>query len=137
MMLQQRWRAEVEQAINEMFELTDTGRADGCVAYVTDDFTMEVAGREIGRARYAELMDERTRATYSTRHRATNLRLISRHGDDTEDVVTVGYIVSAHRFEDDETTTMVGDFTDVWTRRGDRWELRHRTLALALTPTTG
>jgi hypothetical protein len=32
---------------------------------------------------------------------------------------------------------MVGDFTDVWARAGERWELRQRELALALVPTHG
>jgi hypothetical protein len=126
----QAWRSDLEQLINEMFHLTDTGQADKCVAYVAQDFTMRVAGREIGYERYAELMDERTRATYSTRHCATNLRLVGATGDG----LTISYVVTAQRIEGGKSSVMVGDFTDTWTNAGDRWVLSERELALALRP---
>jgi SnoaL-like domain len=123
------WRNDIEQLIADGFHRVDSGQAGTSPELVTDDFTLVLPSMTLDHGQYVDVMAKRQEATYTTRHCASNLRLL----DGTNTSVTVAFVVTAHRLEADATVPVanVADFVDEWVSAGTGWQLRTRTITPA------
>jgi hypothetical protein len=119
-------RAELEQVLSESFAWVDHGEADRLPKLCAEGFSLHAPGVDLDLQQFEQLMTARVTAAYATRHQWSNLRVT----DVDRDAVNIAFVVCAHRREDgaDDTTRMVADFADRWTRTPDGWRLAVRTI---------